>query len=424
MAAITQAPPKAKSRWRHEAEIARVAYTYILPAAIIMAIITFFPLIYQFWMSMTTYSNLNLRTTSLLGQILGTFVPSLADEYNSPQFLGIGNYLNVILNTLGQILSGFDFWRILLFNMVWTFTQVAIHVSIGVAVALLLNANGLWLKKFYRAMYIIPWALPSLVAAMIWRNMFDDQSGSVNQLLHAFGIQQSVRWLQQVDPPLTWIPPFVRLPAGANPWFALLVFILLLIAPLFFKKFRERLWLWIPWAIGLQIIFALPVWGAKTVSASLGRLFPLSFYAVFIANVWLGWPFMMTVASGALQSISKDLYEAGAIDGATGWQAFWNITAPLLRPAMVPAVMIGIMMTFNQFNIIYFVTGGGPLHQTEILVTQAYRFVNETTVNLGAGGSVRPYALAAAFSYIIFGILATITLITNRISRATEAYNE
>ena len=58
---------------------------------------------------------------------------------------------------------------------------------------------------------------------------------------------------------------------------------------------------------------------------------------------------------------------------------------------MVPAIMIGIMMTFNQFNIIYFVTGGGPLHQTEILVTQAYRFVNETTINVG-GGNVRPYA--------------------------------
>ncbi len=338
--------------------------------------------------------------------------------------MGVDNYLIIVLNSLGQILSGFDFWRILLFNLVWTFSQVTLHVSIGVAVALLLNANGLWLKKFYRAIYIIPWALPSLVAAMVWRNMFDDQSGSVNQLLHAFGIQENVRWLQQVDPPFNWIPPFVNLPAGTNPWFALFIFLLLLVAPFFFKPVRQRLWLWIPWAVGLQILFALPIWGEKTVSASLGALFPLSFYAVFIANLWLGWPFMMTVASGALQSISRDLYEAAAIDGATGWQAFWSITAPLLRPAMVPAIMIGIMMTFNQFNIIYFVTGGGPLHQTEILVTQAYRFVNETTINLGGGGNVRPYALAAAFSYIVFGVLATITLITNRVSRATEAYNE
>ena len=90
------------------------------------------------------------------------------------------------------------------------------------------------------------------------------------------------------------------------------------------------------------------------------------------------------------------------MDGATGWQAFWNITVPLMRPAMVPAIMIGIMMTFNQFNVIYFVSGGGPLHQTEILVTQAYRLVNETTVNLAGVGNVRPYGMAASFAYIVF----------------------
>ncbi len=420
MAAI---PAKAPSRWRHEVEAARTAYAYILPAALIMALITFFPLLFQLWMSMTTYSNLNLRTESLVGQVMGSFIPSMAEQYNSPQLLGLDNYAGVVLNTLGQILSGFDFWRILLFNLVWTFTQVAFHVSIGVAVAVLLNANGLWFKRFYRGIYIIPWALPSLVAAMVWKNMFDDQSGSVNALLHLLGVQQNIRWLQQIDPPLPDIPPFVNLPAGANPWFVLLIFILLLVAPLFVKRVRDRLWLWIPWAVGLQILFALPIWGEKSVSASLGQIFPLSFFAVFVANVWLGWPFMMTVATGALQSIPRDLYEAGAIDGATGWQAFWNITMPLLRPAMVPAIMIGIMMTFNQFNIIYFVTGGGPLHQTEILVTQAYRFVNETTINVG-GGTVRPYAVAAAFSYLVFIILAAITLVTNRVSRATEAYYE
>lgn len=419
MAAVQGSPGK----WRREAQVARTAYTYILPAAIIMGIITLFPLLYQLWMSTTDYSNLNLRTPSLFGQIWGTIDPSVAEEYNSPTFLGFENYLIVVLNTLGQILSGFDFWRILLFNMVWTFTQVALHVSIGVAVAMLLNANGLWLKKLYRAMYIIPWALPSLVAAMVWRNMFDDQSGSVNQLLRLLGLEGNIRWLQAIDPPLTWIPPFVRLPEGGNPWLALFVLIGLLIAPLFVKWVREHMRAWLAYALVLQLAFALPVWGDKGVTASLGMLFPLSFYAVFVANVWLGWPFMMTVATGALQSISKDLYEAASIDGASGWQAFWSITAPLLRPAMVPAIMIGIMMTFNQFNIIYFVTGGGPLHQTEILVTQAYRFVNEVTVNLG-GGNVRPYALAAAFSYLVFIILASITLITNRISRATEAYNE
>ncbi len=423
MTTITQ--PRAKRRSeRYEREVARTAYTYILPAALIMAVINFFPLIYQFWMSFTDFSNLNLRTTNIFGQILGSFIPALKDKYNSPNLVDISNYASVLLNSLSKILSGFDFWRILTFNLTWTFSQVLFHVVLGVLIAMLLNANGLWLKKIYRALFIIPWAMPSLVSAMVWKNMFDEQSGSVNLVLNALGISKGLRWLQQIDPPFASIPPFVRLPEGSNPWLALLVFLILLIAPLFIRKVRQRLWLIIPWAILLQILFALPVWGPNAVTGSLGELFPLSFYAVSIANIWLGWPFMMTVATGALQGISKDLYEAAAIDGANGWQTFWRITVPLIRPAMVPAIMIGIMQTFNQFNVIYFITGGGPLHQTEILVTQAYRFVNETSINVGGTGSVRPYAVAAAFSYIVFAVLAVITLITNKISRATEAYSD
>jgi len=91
---------------------------------------------------------------------------------------------------------------------------------------------------------------------------------------------------------------------------------------------------------------------------------------------------------------------------------------------MIPAIIIGMTMTFNQFNVIYFISGGGPLHQTEILVTQAYRLVNDTTVNLAGVGNVRPYGIAAAFAYIVFVVLAVITLITNRYSRATAAVTE
>ena len=344
---------------RRRASTVRTAYTYIAPAAVVMVIITFFPLFYQLWISFTNFSNLNLRSSSLLGQMLGSFIPSLAETYNSPSLVGLENYWRIVSNELAQILSGFDFWRILLFNVVWTIINVFFHVSIGIAVALLLNVKGLWFKRFYRALYILPWAMPGLVMAMVWKNMFDDQTGSVNMLLRLLGHPGNVRWLQQIDPPIPFLP-----------------------------------------------------------------LFPLSFYVVLITNVWLGWPFMMTVATGALQGIPHELYEAASMDGASRWQQFWTITLPLLRPAMVPAIMIGTMMTFNQFNVIYFVSGGGPLHQTEILVTQAFRLVNETTINLAGVGNVRPYGIAAAFAYIVFVVLAIITLITNRISRATEAYYE
>jgi arabinogalactan oligomer / maltooligosaccharide transport system permease protein len=334
-----------------------LAYLYILPAALIMALITFFPLVFQLWMSLTSYTNLNLRTDSLLGQMAGSFIPALAEEFNSPALVGLGNYWLILSNELGEILSEFNFWRILAFNLIWTFVNVLFHVVIGVAVALLLNVRGLRFKRVYRALYILPWAMPGLVAAMVWKNMFDDQAGAVNLLLGALGLPGDIRWWQQIEPPLPFLP-----------------------------------------------------------------ILPLAFYAALVTNVWLGWPFMMTVATGALQSIPRELYEAADVDGASRWQAFRALTVPLLRPAMVPAIMIGMMMTFNQFSVIYFTSGGGPLHQTEILVTQAYRLVNETTVNVAGVGNARPYGIAAAFAYIVFLVLAIITLVTNRVSRATEAY--
>ena len=179
----------------------RTALLYILPAAIIMLLITFWPLIYQLWMSFTEYSNRNLRTTNVLLQMWGTMTGNL-EAYNSPPWVGLKNYIITLNGDLGKVLTGFDFWRILLFNFIWTFVNLVLHVSIGVAVAVLLNQEGLKLKRFYRSLYIIPWAMPGLVSAMIWRNMFDDQSGAINQLLRVFGLPGNSRWLQQIDPPL------------------------------------------------------------------------------------------------------------------------------------------------------------------------------------------------------------------------------
>src|SRR2546430_3767226 len=86
---------------------------------------------------------------------------------------------------------------------------------------------------------------------------------------------------------------------------------------------------------------------------------------------------MMVVSLGALQSISADLYEAARVDGASRWQQFKAITLPSLRPALVPAVILSVVWTFNMFNIIYLVTGGDPSGSTEILVTPASQIAFE-----------------------------------------------
>lgn len=120
-----------------------------------------------------------------------------------------------------------------------------------------------------------------------------------------------------------------------------------------------------------------------------------SFIAAIITNIWLGVPFMMMIALGGLQSIPQELYEAADVDGATGWQKIKAITLPLLKPVMTPAIVLGIVWTFNQVNVIYIITSGAASESAQILVTQVYKKAFEYF----------RYGYSAAFSVIIFLIL-------------------
>ena len=136
-----------------------------------------------------------------------------------------------------------------------------------------------------------------------------------------------------------------------------------------------------------------------------------SYLTALATNGWLSFPFMMVVSLGALQSIPADLYEAARVDGASRWQQFRAITLPSLRPALVPAIILSVVWTFNMFNIIYLVTAGEPGGSTEILITQAYKYAFQRY----------QYGYAAAYATIIFGILLVYGSIQNRVTRATEA---
>jgi len=136
-----------------------------------------------------------------------------------------------------------------------------------------------------------------------------------------------------------------------------------------------------------------------------------SFFTALATNGWLSFPFMMVVSLGALQSIPAELYEAARVDGASRWQQFKAITLPSLKPALIPAVILSVVWTFNMFNIIYLVTAGEPGGATEILITQSYKFAFERY----------RYGYAAAYATIIFGILLVYGVFQNRVTRATEA---
>src|SRR5947199_5178634 len=135
-----------------------------------------------------------------------------------------------------------------------------------------------------------------------------------------------------------------------------------------------------------------------------------SFLAVLSTNGWLSFPFMMVISLGALQSIPADLYEAARVDGASRWQQFKSITLPSLKPALVPAVILSVIWTFNMFNIIFLVSGGEPQGSTEILITKAYKLAFEQY----------RYGYAAAYSTVIFFILLVYGTWQNRVTGASE----
>jgi arabinogalactan oligomer/maltooligosaccharide transport system permease protein len=131
-----------------------------------------------------------------------------------------------------------------------------------------------------------------------------------------------------------------------------------------------------------------------------------AFAANLATNVWLGFPFMMVTVLGALQAIPQDLYEAARVDGAGAVRRFVHVTLPLVGPALVPAVVLGTIWTFNMFNVVFLVSEGQPEGATDILVTEAYRWA------FARNGQ---YGYAAAYSLIIFLILVIYSALTKRL---------
>lgn len=96
-------------------------------------------------------------------------------------------------------------------------------------------------------------------------------------------------------------------------------------------------------------------------------------YGPIIANTWVGVPFNMLLLSTGLSGISEEVYESAAIDGAGGWKRFIHITLPLLRPAIMSVLVLGFVNTFKVFELIFVMTGGGPINATEVLSTFSYK---------------------------------------------------
>jgi len=144
--------------------------------------------------------------------------------------------------------------------------------------------------------------------------------------------------------------------------------------------------------------------------------------AILIMNLWLGFPYMFLITTGALQAIPADLSESASIDGASSWQTFRLIKLPLLLVSLTPLLIASFAYNFNNFTVIYLLTGGGPVLDptlrvttgaTDILITFVYRIAF-------GGGVGANYGLASAFSVLIFFIIGGISFFSFKRTQSLE----
>ncbi|MGM0370617.1 MAG: carbohydrate ABC transporter permease [Bacillota bacterium] len=277
------------------------AYSMLLPALLIVSFVIIYPFLYNFNLSLT-----NLNRTTLI------------------DFLRQGKLHYVGLDNFVEVLSQSTFWTVFLRTIIWTIVNVFCHVTFGMFFAILLDREMMF-KGIYRALLILPWAIPQYIAVLVWKGMFNYNYGAVNIFL-----QRMSEIFDFSYQPIAWL---------SNP--------------------------------------------------------STGFMAAIIVNVWVGIPFMMMIALGGLQSIDPTYYESAEIDGASGFQQVKNITLPLLKPVMMPAIILGVIMTFNNLNVIYLLSYKKLTEKIDILVTYVYK---------SAFGYFR-LGYAAAFSVVIFLIL-------------------
>jgi multiple sugar transport system permease protein len=133
-------------------------------------------------------------------------------------------------------------------------------------------------------------------------------------------------------------------------------------------------------------------------------------WCAIVVNTWRGMPFFAITLLAGLQTVNPDLQEAASLDGANGWQRFWHVTWPLLKPVTIVVVVFSIIQTFSDFQLIYVLTGGGPANATHLLATYAYQ-IGVMAGLLGEG---------AAISLFMFPVLFIVVWIQLRYLRRLE----
>lgn len=245
------------------------AYWSILPTVLLILTVFAFPVFFNIIISFTN-------------------MDSDFDFINS-DYVGISNYVNEFKDR--------DFQKTLLQNIWWTVAVLAFSLIIGLALATFLQDHKL--GKFFLNIWLIPWAMPEVIAAIMWVLILHPDFGPLNYLLINLHI---------ISKPLPWLT---------------------------------------------SVNFAM--WG------------------VIIVGVWKIFPFHMAMVYAGLQTFPEELRDAAKVDGANGWQLFWYVQLPWIRPVISIVSLLGFIWIFNWFSLLYTMTKGGPGDATKILPIHIYQ---------------------------------------------------
>ncbi|NLF13869.1 MAG: sugar ABC transporter permease [Anaerolineaceae bacterium] len=298
-----------------------------------------------------------------VGVVLFAFYIAFNDYgiYTRPQWVGLDNFLKAFSQR--EFLQSLH--NVLWYAAIVTPTQTAI----AIALAVLLNAP-MRFKQFFRTIFYAPSVTSSVVITLIFIWLYL-RTGYVNlvfdRVLGIFGVEwQALNWLGD--------------PRGL---------IQLILGP-----------------FGIQIPSNL--WYLRGPS--------IAWMALMVQNIFTTAPTFMIMFLAALQDINPTLYEVAAIDGATGWQRFWKVTLPLLRPIIVLVIVLGTIGTLQVFDQIYLATAGGPLGTTLTPVYVVYREA------LGTQGPIQ-MGYGSALAFILAAIIFVFTFLQRRfIERGAEMY--
>lgn len=228
-------------------------------------------------------------------------------------------------------------------SIFYTVVTTIVKLIFGLIMAVLLN-QAFPLKRFVRAAVLLPWIIPTVLSTLAWLWMFDSTYSVINWLLALVHIQGPI-----------WLSDRINIRLG-------------------------------------DLTIFKTTWPIISIS---------------LVNIWRGVPFYGISFLAGMQSIPGELYEAAIVDGASGWQRFWSITLPLLRHVISIVLLLSIILTLADFQIVYVLTRGGPANSTHLFATYAFQLAVPST-DLGMGAAVSMYM------FPILAIIVFFTLISLR----------